>query len=244
MYPEKQKKFVGVIPPISFKNLWYPKQLLLMFDKLAVDLANNLSDYENRIITQSRLEIDWLVSEGLLTTLSGMIADNKPGMDKTNVTVSGSFFLPSSIANHLNRFAQTTFKGYNGLQDLRTIASRLRELESLDAVAVGLPDTPIEVDKKADRDTVIKITLNQFPIPTNTTSWENILDFKQNSKSIEQFTRLKSWINKISTKELKAFEVEDELQEIIHAYEHEMKVSKMNCTDGALEVIVATLLKL
>ncbi len=234
------RNFVGVVPPITFKTLGYPKQLLLMFDKIAVDLTNNLTDYEHKIITSARPEIDWLSSAGMLTTLSGMIASENPEINKNEVQIKNDFLLPRRLAIDLNKFAKTSLQAYNGMNDMRVIAAKLRELKNIDAVAVGSADTPIILDRKADRDDVIKITLGQFPIPSDITPWENIVSFKKEERTTEQFYRLKNWINKTGREGLRSYEVIDELKGLLMNYEQGMKHYEMEANLGVLEVIVKT----
>jgi hypothetical protein len=211
-----------------------------MFDSLAIDLTNHLHDYETRIITQARSEIDWLSNEGLLTTLSGILASEDPGILKDDVEIDGLFLLPEEIAKPMLRLSATTFKAYNGLQDLRKIASKLRSLKRVDAVAVGTSETPIELDQPADRDTVIKITLGEFPTPSDSTSWESILDFKKEANTLEQFQRLKSWMNKTGREGLKSYEVTDELRGLILGYEQHMELCNMKLQHSMVEIIVTT----
>jgi hypothetical protein len=68
-------KFIGVVPAISFQNISNLKRLLLMFDRLALDLGTpNMSVVERRILANAKRDIEWLSGEKLLTTLSGLVA--------------------------------------------------------------------------------------------------------------------------------------------------------------------------
>ena len=70
-------QFVGVVPPSAFATQGYPKQLLLMFDSLALDLgAVGLSVEDRKIIKDSMTEINWLLKSEMLTLLSGLQASN------------------------------------------------------------------------------------------------------------------------------------------------------------------------
>lgn len=237
MYNSTKRNFVGVVSPAVFSELGYPKQLLLMFDKLAIDLSNP-TDKENIIIQRARSEFDWLSDQQLLTTLSNIVQENIPDLDKENIEVSGEFLLPGGMDQELRRYAKSFLRPIKGLKGLREIANDLRLMENIDAVAIGVPATNLSLDEVASRDTVVRLTLNNFPIPKDSTSWENILDFKKDKDSTEKFYRLKNWMNAISKKEMKVYEVEDELNDILGAYENHMKYHDMRTTYSAVDVLV------
>jgi hypothetical protein len=80
--------------------------------------------------------------------------------------------------------------------------------------AVGLPKSGHRADKKgidavplmksdigdadavADGDAVIRITLREFPAPSDATPWESIQGFRRDKAARERFWSLKRWINK------------------------------------------------
>lgn len=235
------KKFIGVISPMAFETLWYPKRLLLMFDELVVDLNSKLSGYESYVINQSRNEIEWLADNGLLTVLSGLIAiSNKPNLNKKQISISGDNILPKELGKSLNKYTESTLSAEMGSPHLREIASDLRSLRGLDAVVVSPPDKFQNVDSTVTRDSVVRISLSEFPMPSDSTSWENIIEFRKNEKHKIQFQHLKVWMNKMGKSGLTEYEVTDVLRDIIYTYKHELELSKMKVQRGTLEVILTT----
>src|SRR5690554_5444010 len=100
-------KFVGVVPPLAFEKLWYPKRLMLMFDELALDLNRKLSGYESYILKKSHQEIQWLGDEGLLTTLSGLFAKESSDGEKeyhNKIGHVGSFLFPANIGKEFKNY--------------------------------------------------------------------------------------------------------------------------------------------
>jgi len=213
-------KFVGVIPPRAFGSLSYPKQLMLMFDGLAIDLGQNGLDEEDRQIIQSSMpEIGWLSQSGLLTLLSGLQASNE--------------LQPSKKA--IERARQTF--GSKQVTPERLNAFLLRK-KGIDAVPIMNPFQDMDLDADADRDAVIRLSIREFPIPSDVTPWEAIHDFKHDKEAQEKYWALRQWINKTGKGGLKHYEVTDELRGLLNDYDKSMKLHKMKHQTGAFEVVV------
>jgi len=245
----KGQRFIGIIPPTAFRTLTNPKRLMLMFDGLALDLTHKLHPFENKVLETAANEISYLSNEGLLTTLDGLKAQygEHKGSTKPGV-VEGGFWIGQTLTQQLNTWnravgGESGFGGIendtgSGINHLRHTASGIRLNNGVDAVAVPSENEPYHIDGKADRETVIRITLNNFPSPSDTTPWENILDFKKDKKANEQHLRLKQWINDVATKEKKAFEIEDELRSYMASYEGELQIREKDVKRNTLQIII------
>lgn len=223
-----------------------------MFDGLALDLSYHLHPFENKLLEAAHSEIDYLSNEGLLTTLNGLQAqygqDYYPGHN-TSSTIEGSIWIGESLTHEINTWNRA-IRGVGKNSQLHEVqqetgrlrytASKLRLEHGIDAVAVPTDNEPYDIDSKAERETVIKITLYNFPTPSDETPWENIIDFRKDKIANEQYLRLKNWMNDITKKEMKSFEITDQLQSLLAAYEHEMKVRDMATKRNTLQVIVQT----
>jgi hypothetical protein len=245
----KGQKFIGVVKPSIFRNLGDAKRLMLMFDGLALDLSYNLHAFENRIIQDARAEIDFLSDQGLLTTLSGLEAQyGKPAPPPTSV--EGSFWIGERLTGEIDTWNRAVGGvGHSSRLEttnlntgvLRYTASNLRLQYGIDAVAVPTENEPFDIDSKAERETVIKITVNNFPTPSDATSWENILDFKKDKVAASQHLRLKAWMNDIASKEMKGYEVSDQLAALVATYEQEMKIREIATKRSTFQVfLIAT----
>ncbi|TAN71216.1 MAG: hypothetical protein EPN17_02175 [Methylobacter sp.] len=215
-------KFVGVIPPRAFSSLSYPKQLILMFDGLAIDLGQNGLNVEDRqIIQKSMTEIGWMSQSGLLTLLSGLQASNE--------------LIPSKKAMEHARQAfglrQVTHERFNAF---------LLRKKGIDAVPIMNQFEDMDLDSGTDRDAVIRLTIREFPIPSDLTPWEAIQDFKRDKEAQDKYWSLRKWINKTGKSGLKHYEVTDELRELLNEYDQSMKLHKMKHETGAFEVVVCT----
>ncbi|HMC31430.1 MAG TPA: hypothetical protein VKL99_11395, partial [Candidatus Angelobacter sp.] len=233
-------KFVGVVPALSFQKISHLKRLLLMFDSLALDLGTpGMSVVERTILANAKKDIEWLSREKLLTTLSGLVAGLTSS--RASVPVTGGELIEPGMramtrlmgrAGGLTRTATGTA--------LRYTASELRSKFGIDAIAVPSLIDVQDVDAPAGHEAVVRIALNEFPLPDESTGWQNIRDFRHDEGSRSQFSRLKQWINRTGKAGLKEYEVADELRELLYSYELGMKFHKMKAQRGILEVVITT----
>ena len=235
-------KFVGVVPAISFQNVRNLKRLVLMFDKLALDLGTpGMSVVERRILANARTDIEWLSQEQLLTTLSGLAAASGAMPQRSEVPVIGGQLLESAFSG-----ASRLMGRVGGLAriatgtSLRYTASELRTRFGIDAVAVPPIIEVQNADAPASHEAVVRIALSEFPLPHESTSWQSIQDFRRDDGARSQFSRLKLWINRAGKTGLAEYEVADELRELLYEYEDGMKLHKMKAQRGILEVVITT----
>ncbi|HFQ5433778.1 TPA: hypothetical protein ACGVBV_004286 [Vibrio vulnificus] len=215
-------QFVGVVPAFAFESLAYPKQLLLMFDALAIDLGGNgLNPQERRIIQSQMPEISYLVKEEMLTLLSGLLASNE-------MTPS-----QSSILNA--RKTLTT-----GLITAERFNAQKLRAKGIDAVPISHPFEDLDIDSEITRDSAIRLTLREFPVPSDSTPWEGIRDFRSDKEATDKFWELKQWMNKAGKSGLKQYEVQDELRGLINEYNKRMSLHKLKQQTGTFEVVVTT----
>jgi hypothetical protein len=123
---------------------------------------------------------------------------------------------------------------------LRYTASELRARFGIDAIAVPSVIDVQNADATAGHEAVVRIALSEFPLPDESTPWQNIQDFRRDKGARSQFSRLKQWINRTGKAGLKEYEVADELRELLYEYEYGMKLHKMKAQRGILEVVVTT----
>lgn len=239
-------QFVGVIPPISFKNAGDLKRLLLMFDRLALDMGSGgMSLVEKRILSDAKKDLDWLSQQQLLTTLTGVLANSAPGQIAPAVSVQGGDLLNLGFRGGSRLMSQSggKMKVVSG-KTLRVTASELREKFGVEAVAVPTSLESENVDAPAEYEAVVRITLREFPVLYDSTPWSQIIDFRSDEEVRSQFPRLKQWINRTvrtGLKEnLKEREVADELRVLIHEYQLGMKLHKMKVASGELTMALAT----
>ncbi|HEX8693070.1 MAG TPA: hypothetical protein VF746_11660 [Longimicrobium sp.] len=245
--------FVAVVEPTTFTETPHLKRLLLLFDRLAVNLGEQrLGVVERRALELARRDIDWLTSEGLLTTVLAMEAerggDAEDFRDRLkDARSSARAPLPGMPRGAVQGFRSAlTLSGVDVAQAgpghlLRRTAAHLRQADGLDAVAVAESAERLGIDQKADRDHVIRLTLNTLPFPSDSTPWEDVMQFKRDPDSRRKFFRLKNWINRMGKAELSGYEVVDQLNELLFEYQAHMESHRIQTTRGRIEVIVTTL---
>lgn len=89
--------------------------------------------------------------------------------------------------------------------------------------------------RKAD---VAQIVINRLPLPNNETSWEQIIDYRNDPENQNNLLGLRHWIRKISKEELSKAEIEDEIEWRINEFQNHMKLHKMKANTETLEAVV------
>jgi hypothetical protein len=210
-----------------------------MFDRLALDLEDSSTSLvERRILSNAKQDIDWLRRARLLTTVAGLVATGQPR--GAEVPVDGEDFLAPVSGGRANLMGRVGGLLHVATQGLRYTAAELRQTYGIDAVAVP---TGIEVqnaDATAGREAVVRLVLNEFPMPSEANPWEKIQSFRSDSKARGQFSRLKQWINGIGKAGLREYEVSDKLHELLFEYEESMNLNRLKTERGKLEVIITT----
>ncbi len=219
-------KSVAVIPPSAFASLGYPKQLLLMFDALAIDLSQKgLQSNNSKILKNSMAEIEWLAKSGMLTLLSGLQASNE--------------MRPSREA--IERARQTlNYSSRHFAYDYERFDAFLLRKKGIDAVPIMNQCENVDLDAEVDRDEVIRLTIREFPMPSDKTPWEAIQDFKKDQEAQDKYMALRKWINKTGKSGLQYYEVKDELMGLLNEYNKSIALHKMKHQTGTLEVVVCT----
>lgn len=233
-------KFVGIVAPRSFYKIEHIKQLLLMFEIIVLDVGSrNMTKAESMVIEGARKEIDWLSEEGLLTTMGGLISSVR-SKELPMVEVHGNVFITSGVGSDADLLGRAAGLVHMSVGGLRHTASDLRSKYGIDAIAAPTGMESINADAPATRESVVRITLGEFPLPSASTPWEAMKSFRDDDKARSQFARLKNWINEMGKSGLKNYELSDHLREMIFEYEETMKLHKMKIGAGMLEIFVVT----
>jgi len=227
--------FVGVVAPLSFQYGAHIKRLLLMFDVLALDMGeSSMSLVERRILSNAQKDIEWLSRSHLLTTLDGLAATAAP-VRRAEVSVFGDDLLAAGIGREAQLMRRAGGLVRIAVGGLRHTASDLRSRFGVDAVAVPTGMEVQNADAVATREAVVRITLGEFPLPSDATPWDAVQSFRHDENARAQFARLKQWMNKTGKAGLQEYEVTDELRELVYEYEEAMKLHRMRASRGVLE---------
>jgi hypothetical protein len=86
----------------------------------------------------------------------------------------------------------------------------------------------------------VKIVIDKLPLPSDSTPWEQILEFKNDPSSRQNLLLLRQWIRDVSTGNIKYFEIEEKLEFLLGEYRAHMSLHKMKTYPGSVQTLVTT----
>jgi hypothetical protein len=95
----------------------------------------------------------------------------------------------------------------------------------------------LKPDPKTLRGDVVTVVLDVMPIPDDSTSWEQILEFRQDKDSRSKLIALRRWMRGVAKDSRSSTEIAEELEYLLHQYEGHMRLHRMKINAGTLESI-------
>jgi hypothetical protein len=86
---------------------------------------------------------------------------------------------------------------------------------------------------------VIEIVLQSLPVPDETISWEEIIDFRADPESYNRFIELQNWMFEVARGDLTPIEIEQKIEYLLHQYRKHMELHKMKYRNGILQTVVS-----
>lgn len=173
---------------------------------------------------------------------------------KGNVNFSDNMLLLKKRIARINKLrAGEDYDNNHEINESKEVLSILVRLSALKMGSVdkkasfipllSFPDyySEIPASRKSD---VVEIIINKLPLPSPTTSWEAILDYRSDSGTKESLRALRNWIRKISSENLTAGEIEDELESLMDEFNNHMRLHKLKADTEALQTLVKAPLSL
>jgi hypothetical protein len=120
----------------------------------------------------------------------------------------------------------------------RAVGVQLKKCLRADACPVLFGTLQPSENIHAKKDEVIQIIINALPIPSDSVSWEQILEYRTDSESKSKFLALKNWMTDIGKANLTAIEIEEKLEYLIDQYHQHMKLHKLKSTTGTLGAVM------
>lgn len=238
------------------------KRHLVLFDKVAVVYGNQ--DWHFRKSNPSlAADLDWLENKELLFRTEEFLNREcgfevlfhraaKPGR-RLVVRVLDEDKLPLSKVQeiremHMGEEFLSKFNGktigyiMDSMQDMSCRWEAQRIAKSLGAQTVSLSSPCPEVSELLGVDTspgkVVRIVLKDMPAPSDTTSLEEILEFRQDPESAKKMFALRRWIKTMMSRDLPLTEISEELEWLEHQYEEHMRFHHMKINKGVLQIVV------
>jgi hypothetical protein len=141
------------------------------------------------------------------------------------------------------RNTKITFKELmEGMDDLacRSEAQRLTASMSVHAVSLSSPHSLINelLSVETGPGDVIRVSVRNMPEPSDTTSLEEIIRFRQDPESKNKMVALRRWLRTMMTKGLPEKKLNEELEWLVHQYEEHMRFHELKFKRGILEIVV------
>jgi hypothetical protein len=116
-------------------------------------------------------------------------------------------------------------------------------LHGLDVVPILSKALPLRIDAasvgaKPIMENVVRITLNAMPQPDDLTSWESIIEFREDAGSMQRLRGLRRWLSDMAKKPMSPREIVQELEYLLGEHEEHMRLHGMKANKGALETVV------
>jgi hypothetical protein len=87
-------------------------------------------------------------------------------------------------------------------------------------------------------ETVIRLVLDNLPIPKSNVEWSQILEFRADPASRMQLAQLRSWVADMAAGSFTAAHIQDKLEFALMEYQQHIEYHKMKYDRGLLEIIV------
>jgi|ERR1051325_1273489 hypothetical protein len=141
----------------------------------------------------------------------------------------------------LSQYENMIFGGLVAFEYYQRLTSiQLRETSKMDAYPVLLLTMSQEQSSQIIKNEVLQIILNHLPIPDETVSWEQIMEYRSDPDSKHKFLDLRNWMNEVAKGELTLIEVEQKLEHLVSQYQRHMELHRMKTSAGTFETILVT----
>jgi hypothetical protein len=223
-----------------------------------IEIRNEIEDYYNR----NNVAIKPMEEFGYKTgkNIYDLESDRKLSLEKYNkARLSGN---QEASAKYLGQYADYLLKKKNRQTELRNklLNNFLEEQKllvlSLDSMYIQLlaltwlfyydvfplsliPYRNYKVDlPHSKKSKVMKVAMNNFPLPDNSTPWEQVVDFRSDSNNQENLVSFRRWIRKLSSENLNSQEIQEELEYLINEHNNHMTMSKIKSNFGTVEALI------
>jgi hypothetical protein len=123
----------------------------------------------------------------------------------------------------------------------RIIAAKLRRIDGLLATPLIrgpliLPPNCVE-HCSAQQETVVEVVLKKLPMPSDSTPWERIFDFKADAEAQGYLMGLRVWMNELSRQALNRKEAEEKLEWLLFQHRQHLRLHKLTANRNTLSGI-------
>lgn len=215
------------------------KQHLLMFDRLATTTRPTSLVEVSEEARAYKADLVYLAERGVLFAFRGRGVRGVLGADEDRLTPD-----EQPVKDALENFGLKTQSAdvrRAPFSDLlsRTMAVNLRLQRGVNAVPLTRVWSGDQPSPKTRSD-VIQLVIKDLPIPGDRHSLENVMDFREESRTRGLPQSLRVWINEVASGKLTGVEISDKLEDLVSQYERALKLEKMERNTSFVETVVTT----
>ncbi len=126
------------------------------------------------------------------------------------------------------------------LTTMRIYSHALKQTDGYDAVPVYFGRSQPGQELPSGKESVLRIVMPLVPEPDDTTSLENILDFRSDEEAKSAFRKMRRWMSNLSKGSFEVIEVQTEIADLLAEYQRYMSIHHIDTRSGLLESIVVT----
>jgi hypothetical protein len=238
------------------------KREALLFDRIAIPNLYALLSIANRKPSYFAKELEWLIEKEIIFEPDVFSSDERL---KSNRQFHKYFDLAEEASSKAmamalirmmekekNKTRDSENKDEEIDDELKLVLSTYSDYEARYASIYlrerfQMPAYPIILTwedqlrkTKAQKSDVIQVVLKHLPLPDDSTSWEQIVDYRNDPDTAGKFLALKNWITEMTHTQLTPAEIEEKLEYLLYQYQEHINLHKLKTNVGTLETIVTT----
>lgn len=146
----------------------------------------------------------------------------------------GSIFQESTnILHGIEGNGNTIYKNYF----LSELINATSEVDVIPIFDLFIPEKKSDLGKEYK---ILEVVLKKFPIIDDSVSWEQLIDFKNDSDSKRKFFALRNWMIDISKGNLNSKEISEKFDYLLSEYEAHIKSHNLKTNSGLIKTFSIT----
>jgi hypothetical protein len=218
----------GIQP--RFKSFVDLKQTLLLFDCIGIPFL------EMDVAMARYIKSSWMETE------FEFLLENKLLFNATPSGWISPYMHIPKVKEYVHESANEVLEGDGNFSPevaVRLSSNIMNEVKGRSEMyCIPLLDTLKPVSNKTTETDVVRILIEQIPIPDDTTSWEAIMDYKQDEDNQGRMASLRKWIGKTVQSDLSPVYIKAEIDDLLYQYRKSLDYHKIKYKKGVLQTIV------
>jgi hypothetical protein len=247
------REFVGVKSLIGVYDTACIKQEALMFRRIAVPgyttIAPLLREGSCPAMADYYDDLDWLFEQGIIyqpevlepneNILRNEEYKQYSNLDEECLTATLEL-IERSKRTHEPQDAAVVSLWFQ-FQQMRT-SFLLRELKQIDAYPILPCACILNLIKKNHtfKTDVVQITLRALPVPSYSTPWEQILEYRDDPDTADKYLDLRNWMSDVARSDLSTVEIEEKLDYLMSQFRRHMRLHKMKTGQGTVKGLIVS----